>query len=179
MRLQSQRCPRSMKPHARHRWQNGHEPPPLPLWSGLFSRPPPGCGLHAGPVAGRVTFSGCPSRRERGQSAPDAGWRGLWAREAGAEVSGAEEPRACPASAPWSPRRRFHGWLSASQGPGPAHPLISALPLFRDSSRGATSQGPSSSLFVLAPLSFPSDGTCSCHSALNPLTSNSSPSTSH
>lgn len=48
----------------------------------------------------------------------------------GAEVNGAEDPRACSASTPCSPRRWFHGWLSASQSPGPPHPLISAPSLF-------------------------------------------------
>lgn len=88
-------------------------------------------------------------------------------------------PQGLPRPRPLAPRRRFHGWLSASQSPGPPHPPISALPLSCGSYRGATSQGPSSPLRVLTPLPFPSNGTCGCHSALNPLTSNSSPSTSH
>ena len=85
---------------------------------------------------------------------------------------------------PLVPQETVSCWLSASRRPGPPHPLISPLSLFLWSSHGATSQGSSSSLLVVTPLSFPSNGACSCHyfschPALNPLTSSYSPPTSH
>lgn len=180
MRLQSQRCPRSVEPHA-HVVAGKVATSCLLFLSGQACAPAPRLGVPSIPaLLGGVTSSGCPSRRERGHSAPDAGWRGLWGREAQrhggywGENSGGW-PRLCPLP----PRRWFHA--GSQPRDAPANPILSSAlcPLSCGSSRGATSQGSRSSLLVLTPLSFPSNGTCGCHFALNPLTSNYSPSTSH
>lgn len=73
-----------------------HLPPPRPPCPSV-------CLWGPGPAGQGVTFSGCPSRQERGHSAPDAGWRGLWGREAQWSVgrkAPADQPATLPVSAP-------------------------------------------------------------------------------
>lgn len=94
----------------------------------------------------------------------------------GTGVTGERTPGAGAASAPCPPGDGFMLALSlATPRPTPSSHQPSVPFLVG----GATSQGSRSPLLVLTPLSFPSNGTCSCHFALNPLTSNYSPSTSH
>lgn len=123
MRLQSQRCPRAVKPHARHRWQSGNKLPPLPLWSGLFSRPPRPHRMwpHAGPAAGLPSLDVHLVGRGAILHLTLAGGACGQEKHKGAEVNGQRTPGPAPPPPP-GPQETVSRLALSLAEPGPTPP---------------------------------------------------------
>lgn len=139
-------------------------------------RPSPGCALHAALLGELppldVHLVG------RGAILHLASWRGLWEREAQRHRGYRREPRGLALPLPLPPRRRFHAGSQPRDTPGPPHPLIPLSPflwVFPWSRFTGFKVTPSR----VDPSLLPLKRHVRLPIALNPLTSNYSPSTSH